>query len=60
LCAAFFDRPAYPAPRGTFRPAFTDDAAPDQIAVYRNGSPIVWSVFCDDVVIGFRTRTAAA
>ncbi|MEI6494106.1 MAG: hypothetical protein WCO94_16295, partial [Verrucomicrobiota bacterium] len=25
LCAAFFDRPAYPAPRCTFRPAFTED-----------------------------------
>jgi len=23
LCAAFFDRPGYPAPRCTFRPAFT-------------------------------------
>jgi porphobilinogen synthase len=27
LCAAFFDRPGYPAPRCTFRPAFTLDAA---------------------------------
>jgi hypothetical protein len=27
LCAAFFDRPGYPAPRCTFRPAFTDTGA---------------------------------
>ena len=26
MCAAFFDRPGYPAPRCTFRPAFTDRA----------------------------------
>ena len=28
LCAAFFDRPAYPAPRCTFRPAFTVSGPP--------------------------------
>jgi len=27
LCAAFFDRPGYPAPRCTFRPAFTGERA---------------------------------
>jgi hypothetical protein len=26
LCAVFFERPGYPAPRCTFRPAFTPDA----------------------------------
>ena len=31
LCAALFDRPAYPAPRCTFRPAFTSVTHPSRL-----------------------------
>jgi hypothetical protein len=33
LCAAFFDRPGYPAPRCTFRPAFTGTDQPSAALV---------------------------
>jgi integrase len=49
LCAAFFDRPGYPAARCTFRPAFTAHELEEQLRAGSSALPseLSWEAFRD-------------